>query len=188
MDYAAMLQYHHDLGADLTVTTLTVGIQEARSFGVVTVDGQDRVILSCEARRSKPLRRSGSCAGLDGSLRFSLICFRSFARGSQGPTLPRFWQGYHSSILGYRVVAYRFGGTPARLHRYWRDVGTIDAYYEANMDLLHALRDQPLPGRLAHPHLRGQHPPARTTRQVGEEAKYQLHLAAGIAPAAAVHH
>jgi glucose-1-phosphate adenylyltransferase len=47
------------------------------------------------------------------------------------------------SLVGtHRVIAYRFGGTSGRVtaDRYWRDVGTVDAYYEANMELL-----QPVP-------------------------------------------
>src|SRR6478735_5842415 len=44
MDYAAMLQYHCDTGADLTVACLTVGVEQAKSFGVVTVDETDRIV------------------------------------------------------------------------------------------------------------------------------------------------
>ena len=70
------------------------------------------------------------------------------------------------SIVGtHRVAAYRFGGTSGRVtaDRYWRDVGTIDAYYEANMDLL-----EPLPaidlyqGDWSIRTYEGQHPPARS--------------------------
>ena len=44
-------------------------------------------------------------------------------------------------VSTYRAMAYRFGGTSGRVtaDRYWRDVGTIDAYYEASMDLLHPM-------------------------------------------------
>ena len=44
MDYAAMLQHHHDSAADVTVACLTVGLEQARSFGVLTVDGAGRII------------------------------------------------------------------------------------------------------------------------------------------------
>ena len=65
----------------------------------------------------------------------------------------------------HRVVAYRFGGSTGRVtaDRYWRDVGTIDAYYDANMDLL-----QPLPAMNLYQRdwsiqtYEGQHPPARS--------------------------
>jgi glucose-1-phosphate adenylyltransferase len=80
------------------------------------------------------------------------------------------------SIMGtHRVVAYRFGGTSGRVtaDRYWRDVGTIDAYYEANMDLL-----QPLPaidlyqGDWPIRTYEGQHPPARSVHgRSGREAE-----------------
>ena len=49
MDYAAMLQNHYDSGADLTVACLTVDLEEARSFGVVTVDGKDHTLKFKEA-------------------------------------------------------------------------------------------------------------------------------------------
>ena len=75
----------------------------------------------------------------------------------------------------HRVIAYRFGGTSGRVtaDRYWRDVGTIDAYYEANMDLL-----QPLPaidlyqGDWPIRTYEGQHPPARSVPgRSGREAE-----------------
>src|SRR5215510_9012432 len=44
MDYAAMLQYHHDSGAELTVACLTVPLEQASSFGVMTVDERDRIV------------------------------------------------------------------------------------------------------------------------------------------------
>jgi glucose-1-phosphate adenylyltransferase len=75
----------------------------------------------------------------------------------------------------HRVIAYRFGGTSGRVtaDRYWRDVGTIDAYYEANMDLL-----QPMPAIDLYQEdwpirtYEGQHPPARSVHgRSGREAE-----------------
>jgi glucose-1-phosphate adenylyltransferase len=80
-----------------------------------------------------------------------------------------------SIIGGHRAIAYRFGGASGRVtaDRYWRDVGTIDAYYEANMDLL-----QPLPpmdlyqGDWPIRTYEGQHPPARSVPgRSGREAE-----------------
>ena len=80
------------------------------------------------------------------------------------------------SIVGtHRVVAYRFGGTSGRVSadHYWRDVGTIDAYYEANMDLLRPMPAMDLyqwnwPIRTYE----GQHPPARSVPgRSGREAE-----------------
>src|ERR1041384_4525224 len=53
MDYAAMLQHHHDSGADVTVACLTVGLEEAKSFGVMTIDGIGRII-AFEEKPEKP--------------------------------------------------------------------------------------------------------------------------------------
>jgi glucose-1-phosphate adenylyltransferase len=89
------------------------------------------------------------------------------------------------SIVGaHRLRAYRFGGTSGRVtaDRYWRDVGTIDAYYEANMDLL-----EPLPaidlyqGDWPIRTYEGQHPPARSVHsKSGREAEIvNCMLAAG---------
>ena len=63
------------------------------------------------------------------------------------------------------MVAYRFGGSRGRVtaDHYWRDVGTIDAYYEANMDLLHPVPAMDLyQGDWAIRTYEGQHPPARS--------------------------
>ena len=69
-----------------------------------------------------------------------------------------------------KVFAYPFGGKGGRVtqDRYWRDVGTLDAYYEANMALLEAgSPDGPVPGRLEHPHLCLAAPPCPYgTRQI----------------------
>jgi glucose-1-phosphate adenylyltransferase len=80
-----------------------------------------------------------------------------------------------SLVRRHRVVAYRFGGTSGRVtaDRYWRDVGTVDAYYDANMDLL-----KPVPpidlyqGDWPIRTYEGQHPPARSVPgRSGREAE-----------------
>jgi glucose-1-phosphate adenylyltransferase len=78
-------------------------------------------------------------------------------------------------VGSHRVIAYRFGGTSGRVtaDRYWRDVGTVDTYYEANMELLQPVpsidlyqRDWPIRT------YEGQHPPARSVSgKSGREAE-----------------
>ena len=80
------------------------------------------------------------------------------------------------AVVGmHRAIAYRFGGTSGRVtaDRYWRDVGTIDAYYEANMDLLHPLPAIDLyQGDWPIRTYEGQHPPARSVPgRSGREAE-----------------
>jgi glucose-1-phosphate adenylyltransferase len=169
MDYAAMLQYHHDSGADVTVACLSVPLEEATSFGVLTVDADHRVVCFEEKPqnpRSIPGDPQHALASM-GVYVFSMqqlvqLLHEDHARES----MHDFGKDILPSILGdHRVLAYGFGGTRGRVtvDRYWRDVGTLDAYYEANMDLL-----EPLPaidlyqGDWPIRTYEGQHPPARS--------------------------
>jgi glucose-1-phosphate adenylyltransferase len=179
MDYAAMLQYHHDAGAHLTVACLTVGLEEANAFGVMTIDGRDRVVCFDEKPGNpKPLPDDPSHALASmGVYVFSLeLLSELLHRDHSSNSAHDFGKDILPSIVGtHRVIAYRFGGTLGRVtpDRYWRDVGTIDAYYEANMDLLHAhpainLYQGDWPIRTYE----GQHPPARTVPgKSGREAE-----------------
>jgi glucose-1-phosphate adenylyltransferase len=179
MDYAAMLQYHHDAGAHLTVACLTVGLEEANAFGVMTIDGRDRVVCFDEKPANpKPLPDDPAHALASmGVYVFSLeLLSELLHRDHSSSSSHDFGKDILPSIVGnHRVVAYRFGGTLGRVtpDRYWRDVGTIDAYYEANMDLLHArpainLYQGDWPIRTYE----GQHPPARTVPgKSGREAE-----------------
>ena len=78
-------------------------------------------------------------------------------------------------VGAHRVIAYRFGSTSGRVtaDRYWRDVGTIDAYYDANMDLLKPLPPMDLyQGDWSIRTYEGQHPPARSVPgKSGREAE-----------------
>jgi glucose-1-phosphate adenylyltransferase len=169
MDYAAMLQYHHDAGADITVACLTVGLDEAKAFGIMTIDGRDRVVCFDEKPANpKPLPDDSAHALASmGVYVFSLELLSELLHKDHSSSSSHdFGKDILPSIVGtHRVVAYRFGGTLGRVtpDRYWRDVGTIDAYYEANMDLLHAFPAINLyQGDWPIRTYEGQHPPART--------------------------
>jgi glucose-1-phosphate adenylyltransferase len=179
MDYAAMLQYHHDAGAHVTVASLTVGLEEAKAFGIMTIDGRDRVVCFDEKPANpKPLPDDPAhVLASMGVYVFSLELLSELLHKDHSCSSSHdFGKDILPSIVGtHRVVAYRFGGTLGRVtpDRYWRDVGTIDAYYEANMDLLHAypainLYQGDWPIRTYE----GQHPPARTVPgKSGREAE-----------------
>jgi len=180
MDYAAMLQHHYDTAAEVTVACLTVTVPEARSFGVMTVDGQDRIVSFHEKPENPrtipgdPERALASMGVYVFSMGFlSKLLQEDHDRESSSHD---FGKDILPSIAGtHRVMAYRFGGTSGRVtaDRYWRDVGTVDAYYEANMDLL-----EPLPaidlyqGDWPIRTYEGQHPPARSVHGMsGREAE-----------------
>jgi glucose-1-phosphate adenylyltransferase len=179
MDYAAMLQHHHDSGAELTVACLTVDLEQARSFGVMTVDEGDRIVSfqeKPEHPRSIPGDPEHALASM-GVYVFSMKLLAEILHEDHGgDSTHDFGTDILPSMVGrHRVIAYRFGGTSGRVtaDRYWRDVGTIDAYYEANMDLL-----QPVPamdlyqGDWQIRTYEGQYPPARSVPgRSGREAE-----------------
>jgi glucose-1-phosphate adenylyltransferase len=179
MDYAAMLQRHHDSGAELTVACLTVGLEQARSFGVMTVVDSDQIV-SFHEKPENPLSipdDSDHALASMGVYVFSMnLLVKLLHEDHSNASTHDFGKDILPSIVGkHRVVAYRFGGTSGRVSadHYWRDVGTIDAYYEANMDLL-----RPMPGidlyQLNWPirTYEGQHPPARSVHgRSGREAE-----------------
>jgi glucose-1-phosphate adenylyltransferase len=179
MDYAAMLQYHYDTRAELTVACLTVGIEEAKYFGVMTVDDADRIV-SFDEKPANPRSIPGDSSHVLASMGVYVFSLKFLAKLLQEDhdredSTHDFGKDILPSIVGsHRVVAYRFGGSSGRVtaDRYWRDVGTIDAYYEANMDLL-----EPMPaidlyqGDWPIRTYEGQHPPARSVHGIaGREA------------------
>jgi glucose-1-phosphate adenylyltransferase len=180
MDYAALLQYHHDSGAELTVACLTVGIEQAKSFGVITVDETDR-ILSFHEKPDNPCSIPGDSDHALASMGVYVFSMDLLAKllqedhDSPASTHDFGKDIMPSAVRTDRVNTYRFGGTSGRvtMDRYWRDVGTIDAYYDANMDLL-----EPMPaidlyqGDWPIRTYEGQHPPARSVHgKSGREAE-----------------
>jgi glucose-1-phosphate adenylyltransferase len=170
MDYAAMLEHHRDSGADVTVACLTVDRAQASSFGVMTVDASDRIVSFDEKPEDPPAIPDDPYHALAsmGVYVFSMQRLMDLLHGDHDDDASShdFGKDIIPSIVGSkRVVAYRFGGSSGRVtaDRYWRDVGTLDAYYEANMDLL-----QPLPKMDLYQDdwairtYEGQHPPARS--------------------------
>jgi glucose-1-phosphate adenylyltransferase len=179
MDYAAMLQHHHDSRAEVTVACLTVGLEQARSFGVMTVDKGDRIVSfheKPEDPRSVPGDSEHALASM-GVYVFSMnLLAELLHEDHSSDSTHDFGKDIFPSLVGtHRVIAYRFGGTSGRVtaDRYWRDVGTVDAYYEANMELLQPVpsidlyqRDWPIRT------YEGQHPPARSVPgKSGREAE-----------------
>jgi glucose-1-phosphate adenylyltransferase len=169
MDYAAMLQHHVDVAADATIACLTVPIAEGRSFGIMTVNEHDDVVSFAEKPREPaglPGDGTRALASM-GVYVFSMDLLAQLLRDDhERESSHDFGADIIPAIVGkHRVAAYRFGGTRGRVtaDQYWRDVGTIDAYYEANMDLL-----RPVPAMDLYQDdwairtYEGQHPPARS--------------------------
>jgi glucose-1-phosphate adenylyltransferase len=179
MDYAAMLQHHHDSGAELTVACLTVDLEQARSFGVITADEEDRIV-SFHEKPEHPRSMPGDPGHALASMGVYVFSMRLLAEilheDHAGDSTHDFGADILPAMVGrHRAIAYRFGGTSGRVtaDRYWRDVGTIDAYYEANMDLLRPVPAMDLyQGDWPIRTYEGQHPPARSVPgRSGREAE-----------------
>lgn len=146
MDYAEMLRRHNETKADATVACMPVGIEQASSFGIMTVDRElqitgfeekPRVISPMPSNPEMALASMGiyvfSCEMLIETLRQDHTNTAS-AHDFGNDILPKL-------IHSHKVVAHHFDTETGRVSadKYWRDVGTIDSYFEANMDLLKPL-------------------------------------------------
>jgi glucose-1-phosphate adenylyltransferase len=144
MDYELMLQQHVDQDADVTVGCLEVPRMEAVGFGVMHVDEQDRITAFVE----KPADPPGIPGQSDMALAsMGIYVFRTrfladlLRRDAETPGSSR---DFGKDLIPYvvehgKAVAHRFSASCVRSSQesvaYWRDVGTVDAYWEANIDL-----------------------------------------------------
>jgi glucose-1-phosphate adenylyltransferase len=148
MDYGPMLAQHVDQGADVTVGCIEVPIADASGFGVMDVDANDRITSFVEkppippAMIGKPDRALASMGIYVFSSKFLIEQLR---RDAADPASSR---DFGKDIIPYLVkngkaVAHPFTRSCRRsgyeTEDYWRDVGTVDAYYEANIDLTNPL-------------------------------------------------
>jgi len=142
MDYGGMIQAHRDRRADVTIGCIPVPLSEVRHFGIMQVGEDDRVLAFQEKPQSAdhmpgdPNHALGSMGiyVFNTRLMFELLC--------QDAANPSSHHDFGRDIIpgmiesGQRVFAYRFRDENRKAVPYWRDVGTLDAYYQANMDLI----------------------------------------------------
>ncbi len=172
MDYSKLLWYHRRKGAELTIAAKIVPIEDAHHFGVIHADENMRIIgFQEKPEKPKPLPNNPD---------FALISMGIYVFNTDFmvDVLKKDAQDPHSThdfgkdiipalIESHRVYIYPFGGTRKKTRfpddTYWRDVGTLDAYWEANMDLASVtpkfdLYDPDWPFRT----YQGQFPPAKS--------------------------
>lgn len=141
MDYAAMIQDHIARNADLTVGCLVVPAAESIHFGVMQADAEDRV-LGFKEKPKVPDTIPGDPANILASMGIYVFSARlMYELLCQDATRPDsdhdFGKNIIPNMIGtHRVFGYRFRDRNAKATPYWRDVGTLDAYYQANMDLI----------------------------------------------------
>ena len=144
MDYEMMLQQHVNSGADVTIGCLVVPKKDATEFGVMAVD-EHSVITAFVEKPADPPTIPGDPAHALASMGIYVFetkfLFEQLRRDAVDPTSKRDFGG---DIIPYivkhgKAVAHRFTDSCVRaaeqIGEYWRDVGTLDAYFEANLDL-----------------------------------------------------
>ncbi len=143
MDYGQMLAAHVRNNADMTVACLNVPVDEAKAFGVIGVDEQDRVITFKEKPanpNSIPGDPTQSLASMGIYVFNAAFLYEQLIRDADTPdSVHDFGQDIIPYLISRaRVFAHRFADSCVNSSdgkHYWRDVGTIDAYWEANMEL-----------------------------------------------------
>jgi glucose-1-phosphate adenylyltransferase len=144
MDYEKMLDQHVREGADVTVACVEVAQSEASAFGVMHVDEHDRIISFLEKPADPPEipGQPGLSLASMGIYVFSRkLLFDQLRRDAEDPNSSHdFGKDIIPHLVdGGRAIAHRFSKScvrsPSEPGSYWRDVGTIDAYYDANLDL-----------------------------------------------------
>jgi len=142
MDYGPMIAFHTENNADITVGVIQVPLHEATGFGVMTVNEEDRIIKFAE----KPVNPEPVPGNPDAAMasmgiyvfnrEFLLNALEADAADPDSDhdfgknIIPK-------SIKKDRVFAYPFQNVQTQAQSYWRDVGTIDAYFRANLELVY---------------------------------------------------
>ena len=141
MDYSKMVDQHRQAGADLTIGALRVKMQSANQFGVMQVDADWRVV-SFEEKPPQPKPIPGDSGHALASMGIYVFTarflFEQLCRdATQHLSSHDFGKDVIPSIIDtHRVLAFPFTDENRKDDAYWRDVGTVDAYYQANMDLV----------------------------------------------------
>jgi glucose-1-phosphate adenylyltransferase len=166
MDYAKMLRFHMERGAAATLATIEVPVAEAYRFGIIEVDESQRVVGFEEkpaTAKTVPGSPDVALASMGVYIFETNALMQALEADAGQPTSHDFGKDIIPSLYARApVISYRFEDANKKASKYWRDIGTLDAYYEANMDLCHVnpefnLYDPEWPMRTHQP----QAPPAK---------------------------
>jgi glucose-1-phosphate adenylyltransferase len=141
MDYGPMIAYHEQCEADITVGVVDIPIERAEEFGIMTTDDTNRVVKFAEKPKdpdaiigkSDQARASMGiyCIAMD---RLEKLLVEDAANAESSHDFGK--NILPPAIDKLRVYAYPFEDVETRAQNYWRDVGNVDALYEANMELV----------------------------------------------------
>lgn len=144
MDYAVMLAEHIERDAQVSVACLEVPLEEATAFGVMGVDAEDRIVAFDEKPERPPAipGKTGLALASMGIYLFDtrVLMDALQADAADARSSHDFGKDIFPAMLGRkRVFAHRFARSCVNMvdgRPYWRDVGTVDAFWAANMDLI----------------------------------------------------
>jgi glucose-1-phosphate adenylyltransferase len=142
MDYGKMMAQHEDSGADITLATIQIDPKETYQFGIVDVDREGRIRGFEEKPKTTTLRSPINPEKVAASMGVYLfnadVLIPVLLKDAENPQSSH---DFGKDILpkmvdDYRVYAFDFVDENKKEALYWRDVGTLEAYYEANMDIV----------------------------------------------------
>jgi len=139
MDYARMLRVHQERKAAVTLATIEVPIADANRFGIIAVDETERVT----GFQEKPTHATAipnspdfALASMGVYIFDTDVLVRALEADANQPTNHDFGKDIIPALIhDVPVYSYRFYDENKKSSKYWRDIGTLDAYFEANMDL-----------------------------------------------------
>ena len=141
MNYGLMLEHHREAGADVTLATLPIEPDEVSRFGVVEVSKSGEVIGFQEKPKTTNLRSPFNPTKVDASMGIYLfntdVLLPALMKDAEDANSKHdFGHNILPGILGrYKISAYNFVDENKQNALYWRDVGTLEAYFDANMDV-----------------------------------------------------
>jgi glucose-1-phosphate adenylyltransferase len=143
MNYGEMVDWHRRHQAEITIATLQVAPEEAERFGIAEIDHSHRIVgFEEKPRHGHPARSAFNRDMVSASMGVYVfnteVLLRLLQDDAQNPASAHdFGRDVIPAALDKaRVIAYDFRDINGKQARYWRDVGTIEAFYEANMDLV----------------------------------------------------
>jgi len=143
MNYHEMIAWHRQHQADVTLATIQVSPEEAGRFGIVEIDAEHRVVgFEEKPEHGRPVRSIFNPAMVSASMGVYLFNAETMLRAlKEDAENPNSSHDFGRDLIPAwipqaRVVAYDYTDLNDKSVKYWRDVGTLDAYYEANMDLV----------------------------------------------------
>ncbi len=141
MDYGPMLAQHVENNADMTIGCIEVPLETAKAFGVMSIDGQQRINGFAEKPEQPepvPGKSDVALASMGIYVFNTQFLYEQLIRDADMPKSSRdFGKDIIPAVIDkYRVFSYSFIDAQTDKQSYWRDVGTVDAFWQANMELV----------------------------------------------------